>query len=416
MSADAGIVFDRVWKKFHRGERHDSLRDLIPSAFRRLTQRRPSPDDLESGDFWVVHDVSFSVQPGECLGIIGGNGAGKSTTLKLLTGILRPTRGEITVTGRVGSLIEVSAGFHPDLSGRENVFLQGAIMGMSHAMIRKRFDEIVAFAGVEEFIDMAVKRYSSGMNARLGFSIAAHLDPDVLIIDEVLAVGDLTFQQRAFGRLMELTRSGIPVVIVSHQLDRVLQMCTSALLLRRGEVVCVGDPRDVIAKYFVGDTASSDGEALDVDAPYEILEAKIAAPQIGSGEFLDIAVTCRRLPDRPVHGDESLGVSIVSLAGAANVAAFGTRNVPIALPTHGTFRLDLRMQANVAPGPYSIDTWVWSTHDATYRGPRLPLEVTPTRIFDGTVQFNPMMSVTAVAAEVSAALNPTLADLSQKAS
>ncbi len=201
MATEPGIVFDGVWKKFQRGERHDSLRDLIPATMRRLGRRAVEADELDAGDFWVVRDMSFTVRPGECLGIIGGNGAGKSTTLKLLTGILRPTRGSIEVVGRVGSLIEVSAGFHPDLSGRENVFLQGAIMGMSHATIRRRFDEIVEFAGVSEFIDMAVKRYSSGMNARLGFAIAAHLDPDVLIIDEVLAVGDIGFQQRAFGRL-----------------------------------------------------------------------------------------------------------------------------------------------------------------------------------------------------------------------
>ncbi len=393
MPTEPGIVFDSVWKKFQRGERHDSLRDLIPAAVRSMSRRAVGVDELEAGDFWVVRDVSFTVRPGECLGIIGGNGAGKSTTLKLLTGILRPTRGSIEVAGRVGSLIETSAGFHPDLSGRENVFLQGAIMGMSHATIRRRFDEIVAFAGVEEFIDMAVKRYSSGMNARLGFAIAAHLDPDVLIIDEVLSVGDLGFQQRAFGRLMELTRSGMPVVIVSHQLDRVLQMCTSALLLKRGEIVTVGPPRDVVATYFSGNTEASDGEELSVDAPYEILEAAIGAPRVGSGEFLDVTVTCRRKPDRPLRGDENVGITLVSLAGATNVAAFGSNTVPLALPAHGTFRLMVQMQANVSAGPYSIETWIWSTHDATYRGPRLSLDVTPTTLFDGTVQLNPRMSI-----------------------
>ena len=347
---------------------------------------------------------------------IGGNGAGKSTTLKLLTGILRPTRGEIEVVGRVGSLIEVSAGFHPDLSGRENVFLQGAIMGMSHANIRRRFDEIVAFAGVSEFIDMAVKRYSTGMNARLGFAIAAHLDPDVLIIDEVISVGDIGFQQRAFARLMELTRSGMPVVIVSHQLDRVLQMCTTALLLKSGEVVRVGAPPDVIAEYFVGSTAASDGIELTSDAPYEILEATIASPNVGSGEYLDVTVTCRRLPDRPLQGDESVGIALVSLAGATNVAAFGSRNVPLALPAHGTFRLLLRLQANVAPGPYSIDTFVWATHDATYRGPRLSLDVTPTTIFDGTVQLNPQMALIPVAHDVAGDAVGFVDDLTQKAS
>ena len=416
MAAEPGIVFDGVWKKFQRGERHDSLRDLIPAAMRRLGRGGKPADELDDGDFWVVRDVSFTVRPGECLGIIGGNGAGKSTTLKLLTGILRPTRGEIKVVGRVGSLIEVSAGFHPDLSGRENVFLQGAIMGMSHANIRRRFDEIVEFAGVGEFIDMAVKRYSSGMNARLGFAIAAHLDPDVLIIDEVLAVGDINFQQRAFGRLMQLTRSGMPVVIVSHQLDRVLQMCTTALLLKSGEVMCVGAPRDVIADYFVGSTAARDGVALTADAPYEILEATIASPNVGSGEFLDVTVTCRRLPDRTLQGDESIGIALVSLAGAANVAAFGTGSVPLPLPAHGTFRLLLRVQLNVAPGPYSIDTFVWSTHDATYRGPRLSLDVTPTAIFDGSVQLNPQMSLIPVAHDVSSEARGFIDDLTKKAS
>ena len=415
MASEPGIVFDGVWKKFQRGERHDSLRDLIPAAMRRLGRGKPI-DELDAGDFWVVRDVSFTVKPGECIGIIGGNGAGKSTTLKLLTGILRPTRGAIEVVGRVGSLIEVSAGFHPDLSGRENVFLQGAIMGMSHANIRRRFDEIVAFAGVSEFIDMAVKRYSTGMNARLGFAIAAHLDPDVLIIDEVLSVGDIGFQQRAFARLMELTRSGMPVVIVSHQLDRVLQMCTTALLLKSGEVVRVGAPPDVIAEYFVGSTASSDGIELTSDAPYEILEATIASPNVGSGEYLDVTVTCRRLPDRPLQGDESVGIALVSLAGATNVAAFGSRNVPLALPAHGTFRLLLRLQANVAPGPYSIDTFVWATHDATYRGPRLSLDVTPTTIFDGTVQLNPQMALIPVAHDVAGDAVGFVDDLTQKAS
>ena len=416
MATEPGIVFDGVWKKFQRGERHDSLRDLIPAAMRRFGRRDAAPDDLGAGDFWVVRDVSFRVRPGECLGIIGGNGAGKSTTLKLLTGILRPTRGEIEVAGRVGSLIEVSAGFHPDLSGRENVFLQGAIMGMSHATIRRRFDEIVDFAGVGEFIDMAVKRYSSGMNARLGFAIAAHLDPDVLIIDEVLAVGDLGFQQRAFGRLMELTRSGMPVVIVSHQLDRVLQMCTSSLLLRTGEVVCVGEPRDVIAQYFVGSTASAEGEALTSDAPYQITEATISAPGVGSGEFINVRVTCRRVPDRPLRGDESVGIVLVSLAGATNVAAFGTRSVPLDLPETGVFTLEARMQVNVAPGPYSVETWVWSTHESTYRGPRLSLDVTPTLIFDGSVQLNPTMSLHRVGADLSVAPVDRLDDLTQKAS
>ena len=232
-----GVDFDHVWKKFRRGEVHDSLRDLIPAVARRLTGRAPIATELNSADdFWALRDVTFQVRPGEALGIIGANGAGKSTVLKTLTKILRPTRGRCEVRGRVGALIEISAGFHLDLSGRENVYLQGAIMGMRRAEIEQKFDEIVDFAAIGDFIDTPVKRYSSGMNARLGFAVAAHLDPDVLIIDEVLAVGDIKFQQKAYDRIQQMVRSGIPVVVVSHQLDRIISLCTHGILLERGAV------------------------------------------------------------------------------------------------------------------------------------------------------------------------------------
>ena len=194
------VLFDGVWKKFQRGERHDSLRDLVPSLLKRLG-RHVQGAEIGEQEFWALRDVSFAVDTGEALGIIGPNGAGKSTTLKLLTKILRATRGHVQVKGRIGALIDVAAGFHPDLTGRENVFLQGAIMGMTQSDIARKFDEIVDFAGVAEFIDTPVKRYSSGMNARLGFAIAAHLEPDVLIIDEVLSVGDFKFQSRAFSKI-----------------------------------------------------------------------------------------------------------------------------------------------------------------------------------------------------------------------
>src|SRR5438034_8166142 len=215
------VMFDGVWKKFRRGERHDSLRDLIPAIARGVLGRRRS-NDLHDEEFWAVRDVSFEVQPGEALGIIGPNGAGKSTTLKLLTKILKPTQGRCEVRGRAGALIEVAAGFHPDLTGRENVYLQGAIMGMKRAEIVRKFAEIVEFAGVSDFVDTQVKHYSSGMQARLGFAVAAHLEPEVLLIDEVLAVGDLAFQHKVFERLKAMVRREIPVVIVSHQLDRVV--------------------------------------------------------------------------------------------------------------------------------------------------------------------------------------------------
>jgi lipopolysaccharide transport system ATP-binding protein len=245
------VIFDGVWKKFRRGERHDSLRDFIPAATARLLGRKKPAghEDLAEKEFWAVHDVSFEVGPGEALGIIGPNGAGKSTILKLLTRILKPTRGTCEVRGRAGALIEVAAGFHPDLTGRENVFLQGAIMGMKRADIARKFDEIVEFAGVSEFIDTQVKRYSSGMNARLGFAIAAHLDPDVLLIDEVLSVGDAAFQDRCVERMRELIARGIPVVFISHNLPAVLELCTRAIVVDHGTVKFDGDPAAAIQEY-----------------------------------------------------------------------------------------------------------------------------------------------------------------------
>ena len=190
------VQVDHVWKKFRRGELHDSLRDLIPAVARRLLGRGPRSDALLEREFWALKDVSFEVQRGQSLGIIGPNGAGKSTMLKLLSRIIRPTRGDYHVHGRLSALIEVGAGFHQDLTGRENIYLNGTILGMSKKEIRAKEERIIDFAGIEEFIETPVKRYSSGMMARLGFAIAAHLEPDVLLVDEILSVGDAKFRHK----------------------------------------------------------------------------------------------------------------------------------------------------------------------------------------------------------------------------
>jgi homopolymeric O-antigen transport system ATP-binding protein len=277
--APAAVSFDGVWKKFRRGERHDSLRDLIPATAARLFRRSKPAGDLQQQEFWAVHDVSFEVRPGEALGIIGPNGAGKSTILKLLTRILRPTRGRCEVRGRAGALIEVAAGFHPDLTGRENVFLQGAIMGMKRADISRRFDEIVEFAGVSDFIDTQVKRYSSGMNARLGFAIAAHLDPDVLLIDEVLSVGDAAFQDKCVERMREMIGGGIPVVFISHNLPAVLELCTRAIVIDRGTVSFDGQPAAAIQQYrLVPRTSSPRGGTQNT--PIRITQVELLNEQL----------------------------------------------------------------------------------------------------------------------------------------
>jgi lipopolysaccharide transport system ATP-binding protein len=267
---EPAVVFDHVWKKFRRGERHDSLRDLFPSLARRAFSRA-RPGELENKEFWALEDVSFEVGRGEALGIIGPNGAGKSTTLKLLTRILRPTRGACHVRGRVGALIEVAAGFHPDLTGRENVFLQGSIMGMKRAEVARKLDEIVEFAGVRDFIDTQVKRYSSGMNARLGFAIAAHLEPDVLIIDEVLSVGDLAFQQRCVERMFRFKRQGVSVVFVSHNLQAVADLCDRALFLRRNTQY-LGATAETISRYVRSLTTGREGGDQGVTIRAELTE------------------------------------------------------------------------------------------------------------------------------------------------
>jgi lipopolysaccharide transport system ATP-binding protein len=242
------VMFDGVSKKFSKGERFNSLRDLVPAMTSSLFRRKQS-EELEAREFWALRDVSFQVKSGEALGIIGPNGAGKSTALKVLTRILRPDIGRSVVRGRVGALVEIAAGFHPDLTGRENVYMQGAIMGMKRAEIATKFDDIVDFAGVSEFIDTPVKRYSSGMHARLGFAVAAHLDPEVLLIDEVLSVGDLAFQEKCYERMVRFARSGIAIVFVSHNLSAISTLCSRVLVMRHGTVQTLAPTHEALTVY-----------------------------------------------------------------------------------------------------------------------------------------------------------------------
>src|SRR5438309_4078520 len=213
---------------------HDELSTLPGRLIDRLRQRRRSTSET----FWALRNVSFDVNAGEVLGIIGSNGAGKSTLLKILNRITEPTIGGVDIYGRVGALLEVGTGFHPELTGRENIFLNGAILGMTRAEIKKKFDEIVAFAEVEKFLDTPVKRYSSGMYVRLAFAVAAHLDPEILLIDEVVAVGDAEFQKKCLGKMSEVAEGGRTVVFVSHNMNVIEALCGRVLLLEHGKVGC----------------------------------------------------------------------------------------------------------------------------------------------------------------------------------
>jgi ABC-type polysaccharide/polyol phosphate transport system ATPase subunit len=240
------LKFDHVSKKYRiRQEEHSPGNE----AGSRPRLRLLGGLRQRSQDFWAVRDVSFTVERGEALGIIGHNGAGKSTILKLLSGITAPTGGEITINGRLAALIEIGSGFHPELTGRENIFLNGSILGMRRREIGAKLDSIIDFAGVRAFIDVPVKRYSSGMYVRLGFSVAAHLDPDILLLDEVLAVGDVGFQEKCLERISELQREGKTIIFISHDLSAVEQLCERALLMQQGRIIATGSPREVIARY-----------------------------------------------------------------------------------------------------------------------------------------------------------------------
>lgn len=229
----------------------DVLMNILKSPFKFLKSKAKQVAGMETKeDFWALSDINFEVMKGEVIGIIGGNGAGKSTLLKILSQITPPTTGEIKIRGRVGSLLEVGTGFHPELSGRENIFLNGAILGMQKKEIEKKFDEIVAFAGIERFLDTPVKHYSSGMYVRLAFSVAAHMEPDILIIDEVLAVGDAEFQKKCLGKMEDITsKEGRTILFVSHNMGAIQQLCKKTIWLENGQIKKIGETFEVINMY-----------------------------------------------------------------------------------------------------------------------------------------------------------------------
>jgi lipopolysaccharide transport system ATP-binding protein len=289
-----------VSKRFQLGVRghrtYGTLRDSLVSGLRTVGRRiarpfRRAPREDGAADLWAVRDVSFEVRPGEVVGVVGRNGAGKSTLLKLLSRITSPTAGEIELRGRVGSLLEVGTGFHPELTGRENVYLNGSILGMTRREIGRKFDEIVAFAEVERFLDTPVKRYSSGMYVRLAFAVAAHLEPEVLLVDEVLAVGDAAFQAKCLGKMGQVSRQGRTILFVSHNMTAVKTLCSRAVLIERGGLALDGDVDGVVDRYLTG--------GLETARTGIIAEA---APRYSDrpGEAYFRAVRLTDLADRPV--------------------------------------------------------------------------------------------------------------------
>jgi lipopolysaccharide transport system ATP-binding protein len=250
--SDIAIKVENLSKQYHIGQlhkRHDTLRDALMAGLGRFRRNPQLQTQNKDDTIWALKDVSFEVKRGEVVGIIGRNGAGKSTLLKILTRITEPTQGRAELHGRVGSLLEVGTGFHPELTGRENIYMSGAMLGMRRKEIDRTFDEIVDFSGVEHFIDTPIKRYSSGMNVRLGFAVAAHLEPEIMLVDEVLAVGDAEFQKKCLGKMGDVAKEGRTVIFVSHNMGAVIALCSDTVHLANGKVVDMGSTRHIVANY-----------------------------------------------------------------------------------------------------------------------------------------------------------------------
>lgn len=350
-AADVVIRAEGLGKEYRLGElqaSYGTLRDSMVNAVKHLGRHERRKHE----HIWALEDVSFELQRGEVLGLIGGNGAGKSTLLKLLTRIATPTRGTAEIRGRVGSLLEVGTGFHPELTGRENVYLNGAILGMKRREISARFDEIVEFSGVERFIDTPVKRYSSGMYVRLAFSVAAHLEPEVLLVDEVLAVGDAEFQRRCLGRMESLGEAGRTVIFVSHNMQTVSQLCDRAILLDQGRVVLDGDSADVVSRYLQSGLGSgsnrqwADDAAAPGDSLVRLLGARVVTDE---GEVLGAVDVRQRfgieLRFRVLTHGEPVRPKFKLVDRRGDIA-------------FNAWDIDHRWDSPTAPGVYTTTAWI----------------------------------------------------------
>ncbi|MFL5340333.1 MAG: ABC transporter ATP-binding protein [Gemmataceae bacterium] len=384
--SDIAISVRGLGKEYRvgRGPSYHTFRDALANLVRWPT-RLLNADPTANGDgrFWALRDVSFDVNRGEVVGVIGRNGAGKSTLLKILSRVTEPTAGEVDLYGRVGSLLEVGTGFNPELTGRENINLNGAILGMRRAEIARKFDEIVAFAEVEKFIDTPVKHYSSGMYMRLAFAVAAHLEPEILIIDEVLAVGDAQFQKKCLGKMSDVAKHGRTVLFVSHNMQAVQQLCTQGLVLNRGEIVRIGAAADCIAFYSGHDQGNlkeswqRQTEAPSAQVSIQTVCAVLAGQQPDHELRLDIS-----LRSTPPHNPAFLAVDVLDSSGFRFMQAIPTV-VPFISDDRELHHLRVVVELPpLIPGSYSASIWVGShntqTFDFAESCVRFQIETSPT--------------------------------------
>jgi len=367
-------------------KRQDTLRDSITQSVRGFFKSDSSAGSAAREEFWALRDVSFQVNQGDVVGIIGRNGAGKSTLLKILSRIIEPTKGCAVIRGRVASLLEVGTGFHPELSGRENIFLNGAILGMSRVEITRKFDEIVAFAEVERFLDTQVKHYSSGMYVRLAFAVAAHLEPEILIVDEVLAVGDIQFQRKCLGKMQEVAGGGRPVLFVSHNMAAIQRLCARCVYLKQGQVVMEGRTNEATDRYLAEATAPETSavkyarrhESFEIES-VELLVDGEPRHAVSAGATLTFRLQYRcHAPDRfpdglecgfIIFGQGQKLVNFWSNAGLGHtlpVAAHGTisctvpawpfRTMPMSLQLHLNYRRETLVDLSEALAFDSLDS------------------------------------------------------------
>jgi ABC-type polysaccharide/polyol phosphate transport system ATPase subunit len=351
---DVALRMEHVYKKFRTGEIYNCLRDLIPALSGRMF-RQQELSESDRRQFWALQNISFEVKRGEAFGVIGHNGAGKSTMLKLLSRIMKPTSGFFEVNGRLSALIEVSAGFHADLTGRENIYLNGTILGMTRREIDSKFEEIVEFSGLAEFIDTPAKRYSSGMYARLGFSVASHVNPEVLIVDEVLSVGDYVFQQRCMERMQSVINRGATVLFVSHNLKAVTELCKRAMLLENGKVLTIG-PTDSVVRHYLSSALKPRSDMTN--KPVYISQLSVRDPageqstfESGESAWVDIEVTARQ----PV---EKLAI-VIWLVDETQYIIFDTSterlgHLPFALRAGERYRCTFQLSLNMAHGTFHV--------------------------------------------------------------
>jgi ABC-2 type transport system ATP-binding protein/lipopolysaccharide transport system ATP-binding protein len=361
------IELDAVGKRYRLGEHHGQGTDLRETIARLARRLRGAPR-REVHEIWSLRDVSFSVDEGSALGIIGSNGAGKSTLLKVINGITTPTEGRSRTRGRVGSLLEVGTGFHGELTGLENTYLNGAILGMSKREVRTRLDEIVAFAGLEQFMDTPVKRYSSGMYLRLGFAIAAHMEAEILLVDEVLAVGDVEFQRRCLGKMDEVERSGRTVLFVSHNMDAMARLCTTTMWLDRGRVRSIGATAEVIEDYMRSTTAESTAIAMQVDpavAAQVVGVALVDEDGVPQSVLTTRATGWVRIDVAVNEVVPGLDVScqVLTRSGIGILDEALSDRVSSAMPAPGRYRLRCELPPILTPGEYVISIWLGTAYE-----------------------------------------------------